>query len=236
MPAALRASSVAGRPSGLCGRRRSAAPRRAQPGPSALPPAALDALLAVAAPPGAGPALVASLASHSGVVDAVDGAGPPAVLAAALSGAGLASPAPASAAAAAALLLAAASPGGPLADLAEGLEEPVQLLYLVFLLGFLVVGAYLVVRQVCEFADARFLFPSPTSTRPTSLIIPSHPPSPTPHNKKIFPPSIYRSSSAASWKKPPKPWANASARGPPPRKIGSSWGSSSCAKSSTPPL
>lgn len=33
-------------------------------------------------------------------------------------------------------------------DLAEGLEEPVQALYLVFLLGFLVVGAYLVVRQV----------------------------------------------------------------------------------------
>ena len=33
-------------------------------------------------------------------------------------------------------------------DLGEGLEEPVQALYLVFLLGFLVVGAYLVVRQV----------------------------------------------------------------------------------------
>ena len=37
-----------------------------------------------------------------------------------------------------------------LGDLAEGLEEPVQALYLVFLLGFLVVGAYLVVRQVRE--------------------------------------------------------------------------------------
>lgn len=34
------------------------------------------------------------------------------------------------------------------ADLAEGLEAPVQLVYLVTLLGFLVVGAYLVVRQV----------------------------------------------------------------------------------------
>ena len=37
----------------------------------------------------------------------------------------------------------------PVADLAEGLEAPVQLVYLVTLLGFLVVGAYLVVRQVC---------------------------------------------------------------------------------------
>lgn len=35
-----------------------------------------------------------------------------------------------------------------MADLAEGLEAPVQLVYLVTLLGFLVVGAYLVVRQV----------------------------------------------------------------------------------------
>lgn len=34
------------------------------------------------------------------------------------------------------------------ADLAEGLEAPVQLLYLATLLGFLAVGAYLVVRQV----------------------------------------------------------------------------------------
>ena len=34
------------------------------------------------------------------------------------------------------------------ADLAEGLEAPVQLVYLLTLLGFLVVGAYLVVRQV----------------------------------------------------------------------------------------
>ena len=33
-------------------------------------------------------------------------------------------------------------------ELAEGLEAPVQLVYLVTLLGFLVVGAYLVVRQV----------------------------------------------------------------------------------------
>lgn len=33
-------------------------------------------------------------------------------------------------------------------DLAEGLETPVQAIYLVTLLGFLVVGAYLVVRQV----------------------------------------------------------------------------------------
>ena len=36
----------------------------------------------------------------------------------------------------------------PLGDLSEGLETPVQLIYLVTLLGFLVVGAYLVVRQV----------------------------------------------------------------------------------------
>ena len=36
----------------------------------------------------------------------------------------------------------------PIMDLSEGLETPVQLLYLVTLLGFLVVGAYLVVRQV----------------------------------------------------------------------------------------
>lgn len=34
------------------------------------------------------------------------------------------------------------------ADLSEGLETPVQLIYLLTLLGFLVVGAYLVVRQV----------------------------------------------------------------------------------------
>ena len=37
----------------------------------------------------------------------------------------------------------------PVLDLAEGLETPVQLIYLLTLLGFLVVGAYLVVRQVC---------------------------------------------------------------------------------------
>ena len=37
---------------------------------------------------------------------------------------------------------------GPLHDLSEGLEAPVQLLYLLTLLGFLVVGAWLVVRQV----------------------------------------------------------------------------------------
>ena len=36
------------------------------------------------------------------------------------------------------------------AQLSEGLELPVQLLYLISLLGFLVVGAYLVVRQVCQ--------------------------------------------------------------------------------------
>lgn len=39
-------------------------------------------------------------------------------------------------------------PPALLADLAEGLETPVQLVYLVTLLSFLVVGAYLVVRQV----------------------------------------------------------------------------------------
>lgn len=36
----------------------------------------------------------------------------------------------------------------PLWDLSDGLEAPVQLLYLLTLLGFLVVGAWLVVRQV----------------------------------------------------------------------------------------
>ena len=35
-----------------------------------------------------------------------------------------------------------------LGDFSEGLETPVQAIYLVTLLGFLVVGAYLVVRQV----------------------------------------------------------------------------------------
>lgn len=35
-----------------------------------------------------------------------------------------------------------------LGELGEGLEAPVQLLYLISLLGFIVVGAYLVVRQV----------------------------------------------------------------------------------------
>lgn len=33
-------------------------------------------------------------------------------------------------------------------ELAEGLEAPVQILYLSALLGFLVVGVYLIVRQV----------------------------------------------------------------------------------------
>ncbi|CAL5220239.1 g2218 [Coccomyxa viridis] len=36
----------------------------------------------------------------------------------------------------------------PLGEVSEGLETPVQLIYLVALLGFVVVGAYLVVRQV----------------------------------------------------------------------------------------
>jgi hypothetical protein len=36
-----------------------------------------------------------------------------------------------------------------LGELGDGLEAPVQLLYLLTLLGFLVVGAYLVVRQAC---------------------------------------------------------------------------------------
>ena len=39
----------------------------------------------------------------------------------------------------------------PLGELSEGLETPVQLIYLVTLLGFLVVGAYLVVRQVSHY-------------------------------------------------------------------------------------
>ena len=41
------------------------------------------------------------------------------------------------------------------ADMAEGLEAPVQLLYLATLLGFVAVGAYLVVRQVLVFVKAR---------------------------------------------------------------------------------
>lgn len=45
-------------------------------------------------------------------------------------------------------LLADATPLPPLLELAEGLEAPVQLLYLATLLGFLSVGAFLVVRQV----------------------------------------------------------------------------------------
>lgn len=36
----------------------------------------------------------------------------------------------------------------PLFDTAEGLETPIQLIYLLALLGFLAAGAYLVVRQV----------------------------------------------------------------------------------------
>ena len=49
----------------------------------------------------------------------------------------------------------------PVADVAEGLEAPVQLVYLVTLLGFLVVGAYLVVRQVCSIRVLEML---PTKT------------------------------------------------------------------------
>lgn len=45
----------------------------------------------------------------------------------------------------------------PTAELAEGLEAPVQLLYLATLLGFLAVGAYLVVRQVGIDLELRFL-------------------------------------------------------------------------------
>jgi tetratricopeptide (TPR) repeat protein len=45
-------------------------------------------------------------------------------------------------------LPAAAALAQPLAELSEGLETPVQLIYLAALLGFLVVGAFLVVRQV----------------------------------------------------------------------------------------
>lgn len=39
-------------------------------------------------------------------------------------------------------------PNETLGELGEGLEGPVQAIYLLSLLGFLVVGAYLVVRQV----------------------------------------------------------------------------------------
>lgn len=41
-----------------------------------------------------------------------------------------------------------ALPPQPLLDLGEGLETPIQLIYLTALLGFLAAGAYLVVRQV----------------------------------------------------------------------------------------
>lgn len=43
---------------------------------------------------------------------------------------------------------AASAAASVIGDVAEGLETPVQLLYLLFLLSFLVVGAFLVVRQV----------------------------------------------------------------------------------------
>jgi hypothetical protein len=43
---------------------------------------------------------------------------------------------------------AAAAAAQPLFDSAEGLETPIQLIYLTALLGFLAAGAYLVVRQV----------------------------------------------------------------------------------------
>lgn len=46
------------------------------------------------------------------------------------------------------LLSSHATANAVLGDLGEGLEAPVQLLYLISLLGFVVVGAYLVVRQV----------------------------------------------------------------------------------------
>jgi hypothetical protein len=49
---------------------------------------------------------------------------------------------------AAATTAAAAAAAVPVYMLGEGLETPIQLIYLVTLLGFLGVGAYLVVRQV----------------------------------------------------------------------------------------
>lgn len=110
-----------------------------------------------------------------------------------------ASPAAASAAASALLDLdlsatlsthsAAAAAASAFGDLAEGLEEPVQALYLVFLLGFLVVGAYLVVRQVSRpliFCFCFFLIPllsAPPKRSKTSPKSPSSsfpPPSPQP--------------------------------------------------------
>lgn len=53
------------------------------------------------------------------------------------------------------LLLSTHAQAALLGELAEGLEAPVQLAYLVTLMGFLVVGAYLVVRQVCGGAQRR---------------------------------------------------------------------------------
>ena len=70
-------------------------------------------------------------------------------------------------------------------DLAEGLEEPVQALYLVFLLGFLVVGAYLVVRQVSLFflgpeTSNSFSSRSLSAPKRSPLALPSPgPPTPT---------------------------------------------------------
>ena len=46
------------------------------------------------------------------------------------------------------LLLATLRFSPAIGEVAEGLEAPIQLIYLATLLGFLVVGAYLVVRQV----------------------------------------------------------------------------------------
>ncbi|GBF88321.1 TPR repeat-containing protein [Raphidocelis subcapitata] len=54
----------------------------------------------------------------------------------------------AAAAASSGALFAAAAAPQPLFQLGEGLETPIQLIYLLTLLGFLSVGAYLVVRQV----------------------------------------------------------------------------------------
>ncbi len=56
-------------------------------------------------------------------------------------------PAPLAAVQPAELVAASAAPQ-ELLTLSEGLETPIQLIYLLTLLGFLAVGAYLVVRQV----------------------------------------------------------------------------------------
>ena len=54
-------------------------------------------------------------------------------------------------------------------DLGEGLEAPVQLLYLLTLLRILIVGAYLVVRQVCQLLHSASKLPCMPSLQSCDL-------------------------------------------------------------------